>query len=146
MDLHTTERQNESEKVQNCAARFVIRNYVYETGSMIGIHGRLKWISLKKRRWIIDSIRYIKIYNVKPGYLHVHVHMTLFPRVGAAEISTLWHFRHPLQVQNTFKCNFFPQIIGEWYDLPDSLISHAWIQRCVCGGGGGGGVRTPSNF
>ena len=36
--------------VQNRAARFVTRNYVYETGSMTGILGQLKWESLKKRR------------------------------------------------------------------------------------------------
>ena len=30
--------------------RFVTRNYVYETGSMTGILGQLKWESLKKRR------------------------------------------------------------------------------------------------
>ena len=43
--------QEELEKVQNCAARFVTRNYVYnETGSMAGILGQLKWESLKKRR------------------------------------------------------------------------------------------------
>ena len=38
------------EKVQNRAARFVTRNYDYETGSMTGILGQLKWESLKKRR------------------------------------------------------------------------------------------------
>ena len=33
-----------------CAARFVTGNYNYETGSMTGILGQLKWESLKKRR------------------------------------------------------------------------------------------------
>ena len=42
--------QEELEKVQNRAARFVTRNYVYETGSMTGILGQLKWESLKRRR------------------------------------------------------------------------------------------------
>ena len=37
-------------KIQNRAARFVTRNYVYETGSMTGILGQLKWESLKTRR------------------------------------------------------------------------------------------------
>ena len=48
--LHTDKLQEELEKVQNRAARFVTRNYVYETGSMTGILGQLKWESLKKRR------------------------------------------------------------------------------------------------
>ena len=42
--------QNELEKVQNRAARFVIGNYSFETGSMIGILEHLKWESLMKQR------------------------------------------------------------------------------------------------
>ena len=40
--------QEELEKVQNRAARFVGGNF--ETGSNTGILGQLKWESLKKRR------------------------------------------------------------------------------------------------
>ena len=40
-DPHTDKLQEELEKVQNRAARFVTR-YVYETGSMSGILGQLK--------------------------------------------------------------------------------------------------------
>ena len=50
LDPHPDKLQKELEKVQNRAARFVTRNYVYETGSMTGILGQLKWESLKKRR------------------------------------------------------------------------------------------------
>ena len=49
-DPHPDKLLEELEKVQNRAARFVTRNYVYETGSMTGILGQLKWESLKKRR------------------------------------------------------------------------------------------------
>ena len=49
-DPHTDKLQDELENVQNRVARFVTRNYVYETGSMTGILGQLKWESLKKRR------------------------------------------------------------------------------------------------
>ena len=42
--------QEELESVQKRAARFVTGNYNYETGSMTGILGQLKWESLKKRR------------------------------------------------------------------------------------------------
>ena len=48
-DPHTHGLQEELEKVQNRAARFVTGNYVFETGSMAGILGQLKWESLKKR-------------------------------------------------------------------------------------------------
>ena len=40
--------QEELESVQKRAARFVTGNYNYETGSMTGILGQLKWESLKK--------------------------------------------------------------------------------------------------
>ena len=49
-DPHFHSLQEELEKFQNCAARFVTGNYVFETGSMTGILGQLKWESLKKRR------------------------------------------------------------------------------------------------
>ena len=52
--------REEIENVQNCAARFVTRNYVYETGSMTGILGQLKWESLKKRR---KDNRLIHVYT-----------------------------------------------------------------------------------
>ena len=41
--------QDELEKVQKRAARFVTGNYVYETGNMTGILKQLKRESLKKR-------------------------------------------------------------------------------------------------
>ena len=49
-DPHTDKLQEELEKVQNRVARSVTRNYDYETESMTGILGQLKWESLKKRR------------------------------------------------------------------------------------------------
>ena len=45
--------QNELEKVQNRAARYLTGNYNFETGSMTGILKHLKWESLKK--WRRDS-------------------------------------------------------------------------------------------
>ena len=45
-DPHTHGLQEELEKVQNRATG----NYVFETVSMTGILGQLKWESLKKRR------------------------------------------------------------------------------------------------
>ena len=49
-DLHPDKLLEELEKVQNRAARFVPRNYVYETGSMTGILGPLKssWNPLRR--------------------------------------------------------------------------------------------------
>ena len=51
--------------------------------------------------------------------------MTLFPKLGVVEISTLWHFRLPLLIQMFIKVASSPQTIRDWNSLPDSLISFA---------------------
>ena len=63
-DPHTHGLQEELEKVQNRVARFVMGNYVFETGSMTGILGQLKWESLKKRR---NDSRLILLYKGLKG-------------------------------------------------------------------------------
>ena len=63
-DPHTHGLQEELEKVQNRAARFVTRNYIFETGSMTGILGQLKWETLKKRR---KDSRLILLYKGLKG-------------------------------------------------------------------------------
>ena len=47
--------QEELEKIQKRAARFVTGNYIYETGRMTGILEQLKWESLKKGGEIVES-------------------------------------------------------------------------------------------
>ena len=69
-DPHTDKLQEELEKVQTRAARFVTRNYVYETGSMLGILGQLKWESLKKRR---KDNRPILLYKGLKGKARIHI-------------------------------------------------------------------------
>ena len=56
--------QNELAKVQNRAARFVIGNYNFKTGSMTGILEHLKWESLEKRR---SDSRLILLYKGLEG-------------------------------------------------------------------------------
>ena len=51
----------ELESVQNRAARFVTGNYNYETGSMTGILGQLKWNPTRKGGKTIDSSYYTKV-------------------------------------------------------------------------------------
>ena len=56
--------QDEFEKVQKMAARFVTGNYTYETVSMTGILEQLKWESLKKKR---KDSRLIMLYKSLKG-------------------------------------------------------------------------------
>ena len=57
---------------------------------------------------------------VKPVYQQ----MTLSPKLGVVEISTLWHFRLPLPIQMFIKVASSPRL-RDWNNLPDSLISSA---------------------
>ena len=94
--------------MQNRAARFVTGNYNYETGSMTGILGQLKWESLKKRRKDNRLILLLKVLKVKPVYQQ----MTLSPKLGVVEISTLWHLRLPLLIQMFIKVASSPRLSG----------------------------------
>ena len=80
--------QEELESVQKRAARFMTGYYSYETGSMTGILGQLKWESLKKRR---KDNRLILLYKGLKGKAR-YQQMTLSPKVGMVEISTLSPF------------------------------------------------------
>ena len=99
--------QEELESVQKRAARFVTGNYNYETGSMTGILGQLKWESRKGGK-TIDLYCYIKVLTVKPVYQQ----MTLSPKLGVVGISTLWHFRLPLPIQMFTKVASSPRLSG----------------------------------
>ena len=117
--------QEELENVQKRAARFVTGNYNYETGSMTGILGQLKWESLKKRR---KDNRLILLYKGLKGKASVP---TLSPKLGVVEISTLWHFRLPLPIQMFIKVVSSPRLSG--IGMPSPILwSHLLkMQRIV---------------
>ena len=119
--------QEELESVQKRAARFVTANYSYETGSMTGILGQLKWESLKKRKKDNRLILLYKGSKVKPVYQQ----MTLSQKLGVLEISTLWHFRLPLLIQMFIKVASSPRLSGMGMPSP-ILWSHLLkMQRIV---------------
>ena len=86
--------QEELEKIQRSAARFVTGNYIYETESMTGILEQLKWESLKRRRR--DS-RIIMLYKGLKGAASIPTN-DLVPQLGMSEIITLWHFKPSLLI------------------------------------------------
>ena len=79
--------QDELEKIQKRAARFVTGNYVYETGSMTGILDQLKWESLKKRR---EDRRLIMLYKGLKGAANIPTN-DLVPPISVPGIITSWH-------------------------------------------------------
>ena len=113
--------QNELEKVQNRAARFVTGNYNFETGSMTGILEHLKWESLKKRRR--DS-RLILLYKGLKDKASIPTD-DLIPLVRRCRNDHSMAYQVPISNTDIYKCSFSPQTIRDWNALPDSLISSA---------------------
>ena len=75
----------------------------------------------------VDLYCYIKVLKVKPVYQQ----MTLSPKLGVVEISTLWHFRLPLLIQMFIKVVSSPRLSGIWMPSP-ILWSHLLkMQRIV---------------
>ena len=108
-------------RVQNRAARFVTGNYVFETGSMTGILGQLKWESLKKRR---KDSRLILLYKGLKGKARIPTD-DLIPKNRRCRNQHSLAFQIPSASKEAYKRSFFPQTIRDWNDLPDSLISSA---------------------
>ena len=119
MEVHFL--QEELEKAHNRAARFVTGNYVCETGSMTGILGQLKWESLKKRR---KDSRLMLLYKGLNGKVRIPTD-DLIPKNRRCTNQNSMAFQRPSACKEAYKSRFFPQTIGDWNDLTDSLISTA---------------------
>ena len=110
--------QEDLESVQKRAARFVTGNYNYETGSMTGILGQLKWESLKKRR---KDNRLILLYKGLKGKASIPTET----KTRRCRNQHSMAFQPPIANTDVYKGSFFPQTIRDWNALPDSLISSA---------------------
>ena len=118
----------ELENVQKRAARFVTRNYSYETGSMTGILEELKWETLQKRR---KDNRLILLYKGLKGKARIPTD-DLIPKNRCCRYQHSLVFQIPTASKDAYKKSFFPQTIRDWYVLPDSLISPAELSdNCV---------------
>ena len=119
--------QEELESVQKRAARFVTGNYNYETGSMTGILGQLKWESLKKRR---KDNRLILLYKGLKSKASVPTD-DLIPKTRRCRNQHSMAFETPIANTDVYKGSFFPQTIRDWNALP-ILWSHPLkMQRIV---------------
>ena len=98
--------QEELESVKKRAARFVTSNYNYETGSMTGILGQLKWESLKKRR---KDNRLILLYKGLKGKANVPID-DLIPKTRRCRNQHSMAFRLPLPIQMFIKVASSPRL------------------------------------
>ena len=102
-------RGEELEKVQNRAARFVTRNYEYETGSFTCILGQLKWESFKKRR---KDNRLILLYKGLNGKARIPTD-DLIPKNRRGRYQHSLAFRLPPASKDVYKYSFFPKTIRD---------------------------------
>ena len=116
---YTDKLQEELEKVKNLAARFMTRNYVYETGSMTGVLGQLKWESLKKRR---KDNRIILLCKCLKGKARIPTD-DLIPKTRRGKNQHFLAFQITSASKGEYKYSFFPRTIRDWNDLPEPLIS-----------------------
>ena len=107
-DPYTDKLQEELEMVENRAADFVTRNYVYESGSMTGILGQLKWESLKKRR---KDNRLILLYKSLKGKARIPTDDLIFKTMRGRNQHSL-AFQIPSVNRDVYKYSFFPRLSG----------------------------------
>ena len=105
--------------VQKRAARFVTRNYSYETGSMTGILEELKWETLQKRR---KDNRLILLYKGLKGKARIPTD-DLIPKNRRCRNQHSLVFQIPTASIDAYLKSFLPQTIRDWNVLPDSLFS-----------------------
>ena len=113
--------QEELESVQRRATRFVTGNYDYETGSMTGSLGQLKWEFLRKRR---KDNRLTLLYKGLKGKASVPTD-DFIPKPRRCRNQHSMAFQTPIATTDVYKGSFFPKTIRDWNALPDSLISSA---------------------
>ena len=113
--------QDELEKVQNRAARFVTGNYNYETGSMTKVLEQLKWESLKQRR---KGSRLILFYKGLKGQASIPVDDLKSPLRNTRHQHSK-PFQVPYARTDAYRHSFFPETIRDWNALPASTVSSA---------------------
>ena len=121
-DPHCNGLNDELENVQKLAARFVTRNYGYETGSL----EELKWETLQKRR---KNNRLILLYKGLKGKARIPTD-DLIPKNRRCRNQHSLVFQIPTASKDAYKTSFFPQTIRDWNVLPDSLISAELSDDC----------------
>ena len=101
-DPYTDKLQEELEKVQDRVARFVTRNYVYETGSMTGILGQLK------RR---KNNRLILLYKGLKGKSGIPTD-GLIPKTRRGRNQHSLAFQIPSASKDVYKITSSPRLLG----------------------------------
>ena len=120
-DPHGIVVQEELEKVQNRAARFVTENYNFETESMTSILEGLGWESLHKRH---KGSKLILLFKGLKGRASIPCD-DLQPPNRRSRNQHPMAFQVPYARTDIYKYSFFPDIIRDWNTLSAAMISSA---------------------
>ena len=118
-DPHRIVVQEELEKVQNRAARFVTGNYNLETGSMTGILEQLGWEFLHKKR---KDSKLILLSKGLKGRASIPCN-DLQPPNRRSRNQHPMAFQVPYARTDIYKYSFFPDTIRDRNALPAFIIS-----------------------
>ena len=111
--------------MQNRSAKFVTRDYTREADSITGILEQL--IKTGKPQAEEEGL----LYEGLKGKARIPTG-DLFPKTRRCRNQHSKAFQIPSASVEAHKCNFFPQTIRDWNDLPDSLVSSAELSDdCV---------------
>ena len=115
LDPHGIIVQEELEKVQNLAARFVTGNFNFETGIMTCILEQLGWETLHKRRKLL-------LFKGLKGRASIPCH-DLQPPNRRSRNQQPMAFQVSYARTDIYKCSFFQGTLRDWNALPASIIS-----------------------
>ena len=120
-DPHRIVVQEELEKIQKRAARFVTENYNFETGSMTSILEQLGWGSLQKIR---KGSKLILLFKGLKGRASIPCdNLQPLNRHSRNQHSMAFHVSYART--DIYKYSFFPATIRDWNAFPSSIISSA---------------------
>ena len=108
--------------MQKRAARFVTRNYSYETGSMTGILEELKWETLQKRR---KDNRLILLYKALKGKAIIPTD-DLIPKNRRCSYQHSLVFQIPTASKDAYKKISFPKLSGTGMSSPILSFPLLW--------------------
>ena len=114
-DPHGIVLQEELEKVQNLAARFVTGNYNFETGSMSSILEQLGWCKGSKLILLVKGLKgraSIQCDDLQSPNRHIRNQHPMA-------------FQVPYSRTDIYKYSFFPDTVRDWNVLPTYIISSA---------------------
>lgn len=110
--------ENDLERVQKRAGRFVMNNYSFEEGSMTSIMNELGWKQLKQRR---QENRLILLHKGLNGYANIPI-SDINQNKRKQRKGHNQQFQIPHARTDIFKDSFIPKTLKDWNQLDPNIL------------------------